>query len=154
MKLEDKMKEMIEITKQMNCEETHYIIENNEYKLPGTLHHSNKNSPYYRFYRIFVGMRYRCNNPKSTNYKYYGGKGIKVLWNSYEEFFYDMYQSYIVHVKFHGEKNTTIDRIDPTKDYCKENCRWATYKVQANNKTNSNKPKKRRKGRGYSTHNM
>lgn len=33
MKLEDKMKEMIEITKQMNCEETHYIIENNEYKL-------------------------------------------------------------------------------------------------------------------------
>ena len=32
MKLEDKMKEMIEITKQMNCEETHYIIENDKYK--------------------------------------------------------------------------------------------------------------------------
>ena len=33
MKLEDKVKEMIEITKQMDSEETHYIIENSEYKL-------------------------------------------------------------------------------------------------------------------------
>ena len=33
MKLEDKIKEMMEITKQMDSEETHYIIENNEYKL-------------------------------------------------------------------------------------------------------------------------
>lgn len=32
MKLEDKMKEMLELTKQMNCEETHYTIENDEYK--------------------------------------------------------------------------------------------------------------------------
>lgn len=32
MKLEDKIKEMLEITKQMNCEETHFVIENNEYK--------------------------------------------------------------------------------------------------------------------------
>lgn len=33
MKLEDKVKEMLETTKQMNSEETHYIVENNEYKL-------------------------------------------------------------------------------------------------------------------------
>lgn len=32
MKLEDKMKEMIEITKQMNCTETHHIIEDKNYK--------------------------------------------------------------------------------------------------------------------------
>ena len=32
MKLEDKMKEMIEITKQMNCEETHHTIEDKNYK--------------------------------------------------------------------------------------------------------------------------
>ena len=32
MKLEDKMKEMIEITKQMNCEETYHTIEDKNFK--------------------------------------------------------------------------------------------------------------------------
>lgn len=32
MKLEDKMKEMIELTKQMNCEETYHTIEDKNYK--------------------------------------------------------------------------------------------------------------------------
>lgn len=27
----------------------------------------------------------------------------------------------------------TIDRVDVNKGYCPDNCRWVTYKVQANN---------------------
>ena len=33
----------------------------------------------------------------------------------------------------------TIDRIDETKDYCPENCRWVTWEKQQNNKSNDHK---------------
>jgi hypothetical protein len=45
-----------------------------------------------------------------------------------------MWESYEIHVKEYWEKNTTIDRINPNLNYCKENCRWATWKEQSLNK--------------------
>lgn len=90
-----------------------------------------------RFYRIYVNMDTRCNNSKHGTYKRYGARGIRCRWNNFSEFKEDMYKSYLKHSSIHGEKNTTLDRIDGSKSYSRDNCRWATYAKQARNtKTN------------------
>lgn len=82
-------------------------------------------------YRIWSGMRSRCNNPKDTRYARYGQRGIKVCprWEQFLEFYQDM-----------GPRPTpqhSIERLDVSGDYNSENCIWADRKTQARNKTNS-----------------
>jgi hypothetical protein len=73
-------------------------------------------------------MNSRCNNPKVDQYRYYGGKGIRVCerWKSFENFVADM------GLRPAGK---TLDRRDGAKDYEPENCRWATKLEQAENRS-------------------
>lgn len=70
-----------------------------------------------------------------ASYKHYGGRGISVCerWMAYVNFKEDMEDEFNHHIELHGSKDTSLDRIDVNGNYCPENCRWATMKVQGNN---------------------
>jgi hypothetical protein len=85
-----------------------------------------------RLYHIWLNMKYRCNNPNSKDYKNYGAKGIKVLWNSYESFKRDMGEPY--NKSLLKNNKISLDRIDTDGHYCKENCRWTDSMTQMNNR--------------------
>lgn len=87
-----------------------------------------------RFYQIWSDMRKRTTNPNSSEWDNYGGRGISSdEYKFFIDFFDDMYSSYIEHKNKYGEKDTTLDRINPNGNYTKTNIRWATRIEQQNN---------------------
>lgn len=77
-------------------------------------------------YKLWQGMKNRCENKNSDSYKYYGARGITICerWHSFDNFVADV-----------GDRppGRSLDRINNDGDYEPGNVRWATQLEQVKN---------------------
>jgi hypothetical protein len=77
-------------------------------------------------YTAWNNAKKRCSNPMHPQWPYYGGRGIKFLFTSFERFFAEL-----------GPRPSpqhSLDRKDNDGNYEPGNVRWATAKEQSNNR--------------------
>lgn len=87
----------------------------------------------HELYKKLNSIRVRCEYPSATNYKYYGGRGIKVCdeWRKNPAAFVEWAQAngYV--------SGLEIDRIDNDGDYEPGNCRFIPHVTNSRKRSNA-----------------
>lgn len=81
-------------------------------------------------YKAYYNAKRRC-TIEGRDWKYYGGKGIQMQYESFEEFFADLGPK--------PDPKLQLDRINNADHYRKGNCRWVSTREQHRNRTASHK---------------
>lgn len=76
---------------------------------------------------IFKGMKYRCYKETDKSYRFYGAKGVTIC----DEWLNDNKQFEVWALANGYTDDLTIDRIDSSKPYEPDNCRWISRKDNA-----------------------
>ena len=97
-----------------------------------TTHGENRRGKMTPEYGAWSCMKSRCTNPNAKQFKYYGGRGIKICkrwFHSFENFLSDMGRR--------PSSKHSLDRYPNINgDYKPSNCRWATKKEQSEGRRN------------------
>lgn len=93
-----------------------------------------------KFYKIWCGIKKRCNNIKCAAYINYGGRGIiyDKKWEDFLGFKKEMYMKYVYAKKLYGEECLSIERINVNEKYSFKNCTFIPRNEQGKN-TRKNK---------------
>lgn len=86
-------------------------------------------------YSAWAGMHKRCYDPKHKSYPHYGALGIKVCneWNKNNPDGLKNFTEWWLRNRYGFIGDETVDRIDSSKDYSPDNCRFASKSAQSAN---------------------
>ncbi|QIW89742.1 HNH endonuclease [Bacillus phage Izhevsk] len=90
-----------------------------------------------KIYKIWSGMKQRCDNSNSMYYEYYGGRGIDICKEWSESF--EVFHKWAIEKGY--QEGLSIDRIDNDGNYEPSNCQWLTL---ADNTRKMHEDKKKR----------
>lgn len=107
---------------------------NKELTIQRNLKHGQKtrNKKADRLYSIWADMRRRCSNVNRKDAQNYALKNIKVCeeWNNYE-----LFMNWALQNGYNDE--LTLERIDNSKGYNPDNCKWIPKSEQSKNRTSN-----------------
>jgi hypothetical protein len=88
-------------------------------------------------YDAYYSAKHRCNNPNNESFPRYGGRGIKFMFDSFEQWYEEL-----------GHRPTpqhSVDRIDNDSHYMIGNVKWSTKREQSLNQRKTAKMNRARK---------